>query len=395
MLSFNNKRRTRINISFNLVVIVFFTLLSSKISAQWNQPQWVVDAYEPYVHNFVHNGTDEALAYRLLRPINFDESQNYPVVITLHGASGFNKVKANDYNINSLRYINQEFAKDSIRLAHPTYVVCLQAIKFEDGSNDMWKRKHLEGAKQIIAELPNVNLNKIYVMGQSAGGHGTNRFISIDSDYFAAAIATAADGSKIKEEDRDKLINFNMWVMHGDNDGTIPYAGNVELFNYMKSKNGLMKFTTFIRRGHSTEDFMVGNYADEGKVSVVDTDRKTGETTTKTYDYTTQYAGPDSDREANTLDWLFSKSTNQSLSLNDKDIENLYVYPNPTNANIKWNNSMQIDEVLIYNLVGKTLLKIKSPSSNSVDVSNFPKGLYILKISSKNRVFIRKILKKE
>lgn len=383
----------KINFTSSLVIIILFTMCPSIIFAQWNQPQWVVDKYEPFVYEYVHNGVEEALAYRLLRPLNFDASKNYPVVITLHGASGFNKVTANDYNINSLRYINQEFAKDSIRSAHPTYVVCLQAIKFADGSSDMWKRKHLEGAKQIIANLPNVNLNKIYVMGQSAGGHGTNKFIGYDPDYFAAAISNAAEGNKISVDNRDKLVNFNLWTMHGDNDNVIPYADDVELFNYMKSKNGIMKFTTFIRRGHSTEDFMVGNYATAGTVSVVDTDRNTGETTTKTYDYTTQYAGPNSDPEANTLDWLFSKSTGQNLSVDDNKLLQLKLYPNPTNSIINWNSSLNIDAVVVCDLSGKILINVTKPSDNSINLNAISKGIYMLKMTSDNHKIVKKIIK--
>jgi len=286
------------------------SFLSIQIFAQWNQPQWVVNKYEPYTYNFVYGGTNQALAYRLLRPINFDSTIKYPVVITLHGASGFSTPGARDYNINSLRAINGQFAGDSIRLAHPTYIIALQADK-----SDMWSKKHLEGAKQIIATLPNVDINKIYVMGQSAGGFGSNNFISYDPNYFAAAIVASAEGNKISVANRDKLVNFNLWTLHGDKDVTSVYAADVELFTYMKAKNARMKFTTFINVGHSTEDFIVGAYGLSGGFTNTSTDSATGIVTVKKYTYKTEYAGTDSDPEPNTLDWLFSKSKASPLSV--------------------------------------------------------------------------------
>ncbi len=366
-----------------------------EIMAQWNQPQWVVDSYEPNVYNFVYNGTNEALAYRLLRPVNFDASKQYPVVITLHGASGFNMTTAKDYNINNLRGINGQFAKDSIRLAHPAYIICLQAIKFADGSSDMWNRKHLAGAKQIIANLPSVNSNQIYVMGQSAGAHGTNNFISYDPNYFAAAIATSAEGNKISVANRDKLVNFNLWTMHGDADNVIPYTSDVELFDYMKGINARMKFTTFIKRGHSTEDFLVGSYGASGKATVTETDATTGVVTKRVYDYKTEYAGSDSDPEPNTLDWLFTKRRSGALGVNDinTDKQELIVYPNPTHAVVNWSTSSSVDEVVVLNIIGKTVLNIVNPTSNSIDLSSLKSGMYFLKMRENNSVITKKIVK--
>jgi len=303
--------------------VIFMAFFSMQIFAQWNQPQWVVNKYEPFVYSFVYNGTNQALAYRLLRPINFDSSKQYPVVITLHGASGFSTPGAKDYNINSLRAINGQFADDSIRLTHPTYIIALQADK-----GDMWSKKHLEGVKQIIASLSNVNIDKIYVMGQSAGGFGSNNFISYDPNYFAAAIVASAEGNKISVANRDKLVNFNLWTLHGNKDVTSLYSADVDLFDYMKLKNARMKFTTFINVGHSTEDFMVGVYGLSGGFTKYNTDSITGIVTVKNYTYKTDIAGTNSDPEPNTLNWLFSKSKSNPLSVKFAESLNAYCVQN-------------------------------------------------------------------
>ena len=317
-------------------LVLLMTLITVQTFSQWNQPQWVVDKYEPYTYNFVYGGTNQALAYRLLRPINFDSSKQYPVVITLHGASGFSTPGARDYNIKSLRAINGQFAGDSIRLAHPTYIIALQADK-----SDMWCKKHLEGAKQIIATLPHVDINKIYVMGQSAGGFGSNNFISYDPNYFAAAIVASAEGNKISVANRDKLVNFNLWTLHGDKDSTSLYSADVELFTYMKAKNARMKFTTFINVGHSTENFIVGSYGLSGGFTNTSTDSITGIVTVKKYTYKTEYAGTDSDTEPNTLDWLFSKSKTNPLSV--KFTETFKAYRVQDGIKVDWGTESEIN----------------------------------------------------
>ena len=384
------KKTIRTVLIFTIVSLLF----TSQILAQWNQPQWVIDKYEPL--KVIFKTVPNALSYRLLRPINFDASQKYPVVITLHGYTGFNKATASDYNINNLRHINQEFAKDSIRLAHPTYVVCLQGIKNADGTVDMWDNSYLNATKEIIAGLPNVDMTKIYVMGQSAGGFGTNKFISLDPAYFAAAISVSAQGAKdLSVTDRDNLINFNLWTMHGDADNTMLYTYDEELFNYMKSKNAKMKFTTFLGVGHSTEYHLVNSYEASGNAKVIIPDTNTGTIKVNNVNYTTQYAGPDSDPEPNTMEWLFSKRSSGALGVNgmDKDKLELNVYPNPTHSFVSWNDSPNIDEVVVIDVNGKIVLRVAKLYTNSIDLNSLKSGIYFLKIRENNSVITKKIQK--
>ena len=362
------------------IVFILVLLIPSKVFAD-AQPQWVIDKYEPFTYWFPNNGVNQDLAYRLLRPINFDASKKYPVIITLHGASGFNnpdQVKV--YNINNLRECNGQLAADAIRSQYPAYVICPQCKQ-----TDMWGKMHLTGLKQIIAALPSVDMDRIYVMGQSAGGFGTNKFIALDSNYFAAAIVGSADFSKIDVDDISKFVNFNIWAIHGENDITSPYVNTDTFFNTeMKPKNAKMKFTTLFAHGHSTADLILGVYT---TFSAESTPRiKNG--------YKTESAGTNSDPETDTLKWLFSKSKAESLGIVDYTDAPFTIYPNPTNSFVNWTNSTKMDQVVVNDSNGKQLLKLTQPTSNNIDLSAFTNGLYFINFYQNDKtVFTKKIIK--
>jgi predicted peptidase len=88
--------------------------------------QWVLDKYEPYNYLYNYNSVAKELAYRLMRPINFDASKKYPVIITLHGGTAFRLPQSPRYNIYSLQEYNEQLAYDSIRSEYPAYVLAPQ-----------------------------------------------------------------------------------------------------------------------------------------------------------------------------------------------------------------------------------------------------------------------------
>lgn len=69
------------------------------------------------------------------------------------------------------------------------------------------------------------------------------------------------------------------------------------------------------------------------------------------------------------------------LSLPEKQDELISVYPNPTNdiINVKLLNSDSIEKVRIYSVTGKLLCEGKE---SIINLSNFSKGLYLLKVET-------------
>jgi len=71
---------------------------------------------------------------------------------------------------------------------------------------------------------------------------------------------------------------------------------------------------------------------------------------------------------------------------------NIYIYPNPVKSilNIRTNNN-EINKIIIYNVLGKEVLKTNEAT---IDFSTFENGLYIIKIkTNNNNIITKKIIK--
>ena len=113
---------------------------------------------------------------------------------------------------------NQQLADPQRRKQFPCYVVAPQV-------EELWDGDDLKKIQALIAQLPSADMNRIYVLGHSMGGHGTYIFIQLASNYFAAAAPSAGSGLKRTEEfiDPVKIKDIPLWAFHGDQDRTCPF----------------------------------------------------------------------------------------------------------------------------------------------------------------------------
>ena len=179
--------------------------------------------------------TYKDLPYRLMKPLNFDKSKKYPLILSLHGAGG----KGKD-NSKQLKDWNGQLADEKMRKAYPAYVLAPQ-------STELWHKAQFLIIKEIIAKTPAVDMNRIYILGHSMGGHGTFIFIQIEPEYFAAAAPSAGTGLRRTEAfiNAEKIKDIPIWTFHGDKDGVCPYAKVRKLFDELKALNGNMKLTSW------------------------------------------------------------------------------------------------------------------------------------------------------
>ena len=182
----------------------------------------------------------KGLPCRVMQPIRIDAGQKYPVIVSLHGAGG----KGSD-NRKQLKVWNKQLAETARRTKFPCYVVAPQAP-------ELWNAKHLQHIQKIIQELPAADMDRIYILGHSMGGHGTYIFIQLAPKYFAAAAPSAGSGLRRTKDfiDPAKIKHLPIWAFHGDKDGVCPIAKDQKVFAGMKQLGGNMKFTTWAGDNH-------------------------------------------------------------------------------------------------------------------------------------------------
>lgn len=198
-----------------------------------------VRRYEPH--------PDDEMPYRLMPPLGFDEGRRYPVIVSLHGGGG----RGTD-NRRQLRGWNRLLADEARRAAHPSYILAPQSPR-------LWDATHLARIKQIIAELPSVDMDRVYLLGHSMGGHGSFILLQLDPGYFAAAAPSAGTGLPETEEfiDASVIKDVPIWAFHGDKDAVAPYSRAEDLFAAMQGLEANLKLTTWVGDGHSVATKMI------------------------------------------------------------------------------------------------------------------------------------------
>ena len=93
-----------------------------------------------------------------------------------------------------------------------------------------------------------------------------------------------------------------------------------------------------------------------------------------------------------------SYEISESNSINDLANSNLRIYPNPTinNINIEFTEPGFINSIKIYNLIGKKMLEMSNlnVAKYTIELSRFPKGMYIIQINDSENSIVRKVMLK-
>jgi hypothetical protein len=78
--------------------------------------------------------------------------------------------------------------------------------------------------------------------------------------------------------------------------------------------------------------------------------------------------------------------------LNNYQLENLNIYPNPTLGKLNIVSADKINTLSITNIIGKKLLFAKDFSTNTIDLSSYESGVYFINISTDKGTHIEKII---
>ena len=197
---------------------------------------------------FVAAKSKSGVNYQYFKPVNKDDGKKHPLIIWFHG-NGEGGYK--DYRNNvSQKLANRgavAFAEDKTqKIFGGAYVVAPQA---DDTWYNNYTKGYIKSVKAMIDEFVsenNVDKNRIYIFGASAGGYMSFRMMIEYPNYFAAFSTSAAaldkaatsGGVATTTQDLMKIRNKPLWMVHAQNDPTISYENTSKRVYDVLSKYG-------------------------------------------------------------------------------------------------------------------------------------------------------------
>jgi hypothetical protein len=87
-----------------------------------------------------------------------------------------------------------------------------------------------------------------------------------------------------------------------------------------------------------------------------------------------------------------SNPYNSYLGVEMTELENVYVFPNPTSGMVKIDGLVNNDILKIFDMQGKSI-QLNSSNNNEIDLSKVENGVYFLSITRNEKQYYFKIIR--
>ncbi|WP_303315874.1 dienelactone hydrolase family protein [Flavivirga abyssicola] len=193
------------------------------------------------------NNNNETLVYRLLKPLNYDSNKKYPLVVCLSGSGG----RGTD-NIKQISgcWPSQILSKPENRENYPCFLFvpqCPPNLNWGISSNINQIESLVFDVIKNIEDEYSVDVDRLYVTGQSMGGFGTWHYILTHPKMFAAAIPICGRGNP---ELAHKIVDVPIWAFHGAEDSAVSVDYSRRMIKSIKKLGGRPLYTEFENVGH-------------------------------------------------------------------------------------------------------------------------------------------------
>lgn len=180
------------------------------------------------------------LNYRFLSPKIIETNKKYPLILVFHGFGAIGTNNTSQMGVLSKMWLMPENReKHSVFVLSPQFPIRSSNYHLDETRNVKASESNeyldlvLKNIDDLIKSNPNIDIDKIYVMGFSMGGATTMNAISKRPDLFAAAINV----SGISEFDKiEELKNLPLWIVHGSLDTDNFPQSNFRFFDEMKNQ---------------------------------------------------------------------------------------------------------------------------------------------------------------
>ena len=214
---------------------------------------------------------NDTLNYRILKPLNYDSNQKYPVHLVLHGSGE----RGND-NTSQLTHGGALFLEKENREKYNSWVLfpqCSNNDRWANLKSDTWDvsfkdtvtkpNKSLQLVIRLMdqfIENKQVDKQRIYVSGLSMGGMGTFEILYRRPNMFAAATPICGNGST--EFAYLYANKVSIWIFHGSDDKVVSPKHSLNMATAIIESGGSPKMTLYENVGHGSWDnaFAEKNY---------------------------------------------------------------------------------------------------------------------------------------
>lgn len=215
--------------------------------------------FVPTVDKFLkrsHTFQGTTLPYRLCLPDFYDPSQQYPLVLCLHGAG--ERGSDNQKHIDVHRMATS-WADSANQKKYPCFVVAPQCPEDERWVDNDWslggfRMSDIPTSNEMLTVIDlldslqrefSVDDNRLYATGLSMGGYGVWDIITRYPDKFAAAIPMSGGGDSTRVE---RIKHIPIWDFHGEKDNTVPVEGSRQMIAALE-RQGLTAVYTHCHDG--------------------------------------------------------------------------------------------------------------------------------------------------
>ncbi len=169
-----------------------------------------------------------------------------PLLISLHGAGG-RKMSLQEQLVRSAEVKGLGLAE----------LAGKDLILLEPNTADIWNVDTLNAMLDSVLENhPEIDTNRIYLMGHSMGGIGTWAWINESADRFAAASPSGIDIGD--SGDVERLVDLPIWGMVGGADKPDRIAGIKRMVERLRAAgNKQVKYTEFPGADHAAANAAV------------------------------------------------------------------------------------------------------------------------------------------
>ncbi len=203
----------------------------------FNLPDWDRPSKEnSSLCDLFREGQLRDIPYRWFLP---ETEKSCPLVVFLHGAD----VTGADNEIQlSMHDIGTMFARPTWQESHPCAILAPQYNRGSYWSAPAVESEIFDLIHSLLESCDNLDPNRVYLYGYSAGGVGTLQYLKDEPGLFAAAVSICGATS---DKDVERLKSIPLWLIHAMDDEIVLHSyrgghlGSTDLYHRLMPSEDL------------------------------------------------------------------------------------------------------------------------------------------------------------